>query len=269
MELAAFKKPPLNELVIGVQFEKLPEFPLPEYQKIWDVIGGAKEYPLLENQPRLLAGLQNGEPLEFNPTQVIMPRVWFSTADSCHLLQYQSDRIHFNWRAGENYSTYPRYEPICEKFLLHYQQINNLIQDRFSRSLNPTTLEMSYTNLIPKEDVGDFDNLDSLLNQSFWKPNALQYANKMQGFQCAYRVSVDDYYAALNVNISTVINPNTGEQFFRIDLNVQGKCIEEYSEGVEGLKRWYDGIRIVIVDSFDKMTTENMHQKWGRYVRGI
>lgn len=269
MELAAFKKPPLNELVIGMQFEKLPELPLPEYQAFWDAIGGIKEYPTVTNQPRLNPPLRDGEILEFDTTQISVPRVWFTNADGCHLLQYQSDRIHYNWRANKTDSIYPRYEPIREKFLTHYEQINQFVGKRHGRPLNPTTLEMSYTNLVSKAEVGEFDNLDNLLSLSFWKPDVLKFANKMQGFQCAYKVSVDEYYAELNVNIGAVKNPNTGDQFFRIDLNVQGKCIEQFSEGAEGLKKWYDGIRVVIVDSFDKMTTPSMHEKWGRHVRDI
>lgn len=269
IELAAFKAPPLNELSIGLQFEKLKELPLPEYAKIWDALGGPEEYPVVENQARLFPIPEPGADRTRINLHEALPRVWFLKKDKCHLFQYQSDRMNYNWRAIEATDCYPRYEPLVESFLKHYCDLSELMEKGYGTPIKPNTLEMSYINLIPKADIGSFDQIEKLLNIPFWKPKALKFADEMQSFQSAVQVSMDEFYAVLTINTTSAMHAETGEEFVRIDLSAHGKCVEQYSKGVDGLKLWYDGIRIAIVDSFDKITTSGMHEKWGRHVRTI
>src|SRR6266480_3040610 len=97
-QLPEFERPPLDEVVIGVQFEPLKEFHAAHLGLYWSRIRSI--YPLTEDQPPLAHLVESTEPrptpsagfISIQPLPSV-PRCWFLDASRNQLIQVQQDRF--------------------------------------------------------------------------------------------------------------------------------------------------------------------------------
>ena len=99
--LPRFRKPPVSEVAIGVQFQTPILTPVHlglYYQKI------KERFPIVEVQPPLLPAFEIFEatpavmipmPFPFIGMGVASPRMWFRSQDGSSLIQLQAGRLNF------------------------------------------------------------------------------------------------------------------------------------------------------------------------------
>ena len=129
-DLPDFRKPPLAETVLSLQFEPLAGLTTAHVGLLWARF--RKQFPMIEEHPPLPAVFEKFEPP--SPPQVEVsfeekppaPRVWFLNEPGSELIQVQPDRFIHNWRKMEGLDPYPRYEPI---------RVNSVTRSAFSKSL--------------------------------------------------------------------------------------------------------------------------------------
>src|SRR4051794_4820338 len=103
--LPEYERPPIDEVVVGVQFEPLKDFHVAHLGRFWSKV--RDRYPLTEDQPPLPAQIEHPEPkpaesrLTFATGIVPTPRSWFLDNSKNRLLQLQHDRFLRNWRRTE------------------------------------------------------------------------------------------------------------------------------------------------------------------------
>lgn len=263
--LPDFRRPPLNEVVLGVQFA-----PVEGYQQIYagDVWKLYKsQYPIVAEQPPLAPVFETfGPPGTQNISFNIMPggqhnRYWFLTADNTELIQFQNDRFLHNWRqvAGVD-NEYPRFESIIQKFQKELVQLSD-----FLKSLQPperqkqlvcNQVEVTYINqmTLPKEVRGD-------------PSSVLRVANfggaSLDDIGMVWRRALihnGHPYARLICEVNSALN-HKGENIVVLNITVRGNpSVSTIGNVIEFMKN----ARATIVTEFAKITTESAHAAWER-----
>lgn len=119
--LPEFSRPPLTEVALTVQFEKVDGFRTVHAGLLWDRL--RRELPNLEHveeHPPIEQAIESPGPIGVRPSGVRvevvdtpgLPRLFFLTHDKTQLIQLQVDRLSHNWRKVGGTEPYPRYEQI-------------------------------------------------------------------------------------------------------------------------------------------------------------
>src|SRR5688500_8008989 len=120
--LPEFDNPPVVEVALSVQFEKLEGLRVPQLGRIWHAF--RNRFPRTEEQmPLEPAFEQFGVPTTGKPEVRVelssvptTPRVWFLNEQGTELVQIQQDRFVRNWRKQTDDEAYPRYEYLRRSF---------------------------------------------------------------------------------------------------------------------------------------------------------
>lgn len=134
--LPDFSKPPLAEVVLGIQFSPVPAYSSVDARQVWELFKEAfpvvEERPLLAPQFETFGGANRPSSLGFHVgPPPVGSRLWFLSQDANHLIQFQSDRFLTNWRNGPNLQPYPRFEVIADSFERNLQ----ILADHFMAAL--------------------------------------------------------------------------------------------------------------------------------------
>lgn len=265
--LPSFDAPPLNEVVVGVQFASLPDY---DFRFVSQAYGAFRtEYPHVSEQPYLppqyevfgggVSSLQNK--IEFGPAPV-QNRTWFASDSNDHLLQLQSDRFMLNWRAtavGVS-SSYPRFEPILEKFLGSFSALEDLSSLALGSRLQLSQAEVAYINLIPLDDFDDAT--EWLTTLSAYPSDGLESISLATGK--IVRDEAERPVARLHTQVQTVYWGAYGEKKgLHITLTVRGAVS---SQGLSMLSEFLLNARATIVSEFALITSNSAHQFWKRTV---
>lgn len=258
-----FSNPPVDEVVLGMQFETPPTYTSVYVGKVWDMF--RSEFPRVNEVPRLEPQF---EVFGGNPTPSFQfsfgagpsrSRHWFISQDESHLLQFQEDRFFLNWRKRPNGSSegfpYPRYEQIARTFRETIGLLDNFFMQNFGSGLKITQAEASYFNIVPMEsfskvgDVFSFLAADSLNLEGF-------ATNLVETVLDANRRPKARAYYELQSLLAA-----DGRKVARLSLTVRGK--PEGEDVASGLS-FIDAAHLQIISKFCDLTTQEAHKKWGR-----
>lgn len=259
-DLADFSEPPLNEVVIGVQFDPIEGFCAVNLGEVYELYSG--EYPKVEEHPPLeprietFGGLRSSPQVTFDiGPPPIRPRLWFKSDDDDHLLQIQEDRFFLNWRRRSNGGSYPHFEGVLEKFDASLSKL----AAHFLESAGPLKInqaEVTYVNIIP---VHDFDEIGD------W----ICMVNSMSLGISSATISVEDVIhdddnnpiARFFVDLNSVFTSDRKEKAYRLNLTVRGRPALESKDSISVFLLM---CRRKIVETFELLATENAKKKWGK-----
>ena len=262
--LPDFQRPPLDELVMGVQFERIPGFASMNVAEVWSLYKGEypnlQELPLLPPQFEIFGGVNPLPPIHFFGTGPLGSRMWFISEDKNYLLQFQADRLLTNWRRNpdqkqDSSKPYPRFEAIAEAYRLNLNTLNLYFESTFSHPIKVNQAEISYINIIPAESFSEVGKWFSILNS-----DSLDIEGLNLNFNEVIRDSADRPVARLFHTIQSVILPDRGRKAFHLSLTFRGKPTGTDIDSALKLIRLG---REAIVTRFKAITTEAAHQIWG------
>jgi uncharacterized protein (TIGR04255 family) len=269
-DLPDFSRPPLNELVLSIQFAR--QIRNIDVGVIWRLF--RKRYPNVEEQAPLTPvyekfGLPPGsaEPLSFRFSSTPEVRYWFINKEGDQLLQVQSDRLIHNWRQTSPDAEYPRYEPVRAEFLREVRRVDTFFQREGLDSIRPNQCEVSYiNNIFFEEGIEPEDKFDKVFTvwQEAYASDYLSHSERAQ-FSASYVIpspnGTSEPLGRLHVQASPAIVRTTSKRVIQFSLTVRGKPA---NDTVESAFEWLDRGREVVVRSFTAMTREEMHDVWGR-----
>jgi uncharacterized protein (TIGR04255 family) len=136
--LPDFEKPPVIEVALSVQFERLPDFKVSHYGLLWHK--WKKELPKTEEHPPISPAIEEfGIPDMKKASAFIevledlpMPKCWFMNDEGTRLVQLQNDRFVLNWRRMQTDEPYPHYPQLKSEFerkfgdFIQFLQENNI-----------------------------------------------------------------------------------------------------------------------------------------------
>jgi len=260
-ELPDFGDPPLDEVVLGVQFEPIPAYKSIDANAVWELF--RSEFPNVEEQPPIapvfetFGGMtpQAGFQFHFGPIPPAT-RLWFVSPDGSHLLQFQPDRFLLNWRKHQGITPYPRFEQVSASFLENLVRLSNHIEKEKSFKIEVNQVEISYINIIT---VKEFSEIGDWI--AIWKALNLN----IEGVNMAFPEVILDPEgrpsARLHHEITSAVTPDGSSKALRLVLTYRGK---PPGRGIEEATRFMAEGRIHIVNRFAELTTEHAHRIWKR-----
>lgn len=271
--LPEFRRPPVVELVLDVQFQSIPGLGVPQLGLLWQEF--RDRFPTVEQQPPLAPMVERFGPPAPDEAQVLfepieslpLPRLWFLDATARELIQVQNDRFIHNWRKTQEDDTYPRYETVRTRFAEELATFERFLAKESLGPVVPDLCEVTYINhLIAGQDWAQHGEIDSVV--TLWRN---QFSDSFLEGKHPENVSVNLQYVILGeegeplgrwrVAIQPAYRRTDGKPILVIRNTARGKAS---GEDMEGALNALDIGHEWAVRGFASITTAHMHSIWGR-----
>ncbi|WP_294534624.1 TIGR04255 family protein [uncultured Rhodoblastus sp.] len=263
--LPDYRDPPLNEVVIGVQFVPARGYQQIRAGEVWGLYRA--DFPLVEEQPPIPPSFETfglspaGPMINFGfVTGAQHDRFWFLTPSKDELIQFQHDRLLHNWRkVGDQSNQYPRFENMIVKFDDELQRLETYFSGLSVQSLNCNQAEISYINHIniDKSESSAVKDWFRVLNLGDWPIDDVSAT-----WRRTLRSDHEGPYGRLSCELASAIDPR-GRRIFVLTLTVRGRPSgSSIVASIDFLKRG----RAVIVEEFTAITSDSAHKIWGRLI---
>jgi uncharacterized protein (TIGR04255 family) len=266
--LPKFRRPPVTEVVHGVQFERLPltivhpglfyERIRPRFPRVQTVPALPPLRPTFDLGFQPVTGLYVAEPDE-------LPRAWFIAEDDSTLVQFQNDRLLFNWRHEPSKATYPHFEQVHESFGEVYLELERFVAAEAIGNLKPQVCEMTYINhirpLTPDGKARPLQQVFRLWHEEFG-PEWQQHSDGVSwNARYVLRRDTGEAFGRLTSALSTVAKPPSTDQILQLDITVVG---QPTSPDRGGIAQFHSMAHEKIVNYFAAITTKAAHNEWER-----
>ena len=268
-DLPDFRKPPVAETVLSLQFEPISGLTSPHLGLLWAKF--RQQLPLIEEHPPLPPILENFAPPSPAQMEVTieekppLPRVWFVNETKTELIQMQSDRFIHNWRKMEGMAPYPHYEPIREKFRGEVAVLEDFLRDEKLGTLAVNQCEVTYVNHIEPSGAwsrhGQLEKVFSIwsgLTNASFLPNPEDAGLRT-------RFVIPDETGKPIGRLHVVVHPawKKEDNSPLLILNMTARGVPT-GEGIAGAFAFFDVGRRWIVKGFADLTTPEMQRVWER-----
>lgn len=263
--LPSFRNPPLDEVVLGVQFEAPSNYTSVDAASVWEIF--KDDFPTVVEMPRLEPQFETfggavagaGFQLNFGPGSP-KSRLWFVSKDQTHLVQFQDDRFLINWRKRPNgvdsSQPYPRFEPIVSSFKAYLERLSEFYLSHFGINLAVNQAEVSYINLIKHDVLPVGMQVFSFLDLS---------AFKLEGVNSFFTEAVNDGLgrpiARLSHDLQSMFTRDGGSGAYGLSLTYRGR---PSGPTVDSAVEFLEAGRKMIVFRFCDLTTSQAQEAWGR-----
>lgn len=258
--LPDFSEPPLDEVVLGVQFSAMQNYSSVLDGKVHslfqDKFPKVEEKQLLQPQFETFGGsnVQAGPRIQVG-SPPIGSRLWFLSQDGNHLLQFQKDRFLSNWRCSPNAQEYPGFEGLSEAYEKNLRRLEAFFQDTFAQSIELNQAEVSYINVIP---VDRFADAKAWL--AIWTGDKIDVETVNFNFSEVIRGKDGKPFARLLHKVTSFYTMDDKKRALILSLSFKGKPKSEtIEEAMDFLRRG----REAIVLRFKEITTPEAHKAWG------
>ncbi len=271
--LPAYARPPVNEVVLGVQSNKLT-LTTPLLGLFWASV--RESYPDFQVQPALDPVVERfGEtPQTVGPVpglrlleQPETPRCWFLEKPGNRLIQVQQDRLIYNWRRVVDSDQYPHYAQVKDAFAREYERLSQFVKtEERAGQLEPNWCETTYINhLLPDPGRWAPGELEKLFTVFGPRPDGGFLPPAEQG-QFAFTFLIPDSagepLGRLHVSLARAIRQKDSAHLLVFELTARGR---PDGEGLDGVLRFMDRAHEWIVRGFTELTRPSMHELWGRF----
>jgi uncharacterized protein (TIGR04255 family) len=268
--LPSFSNPPVDEVVLSIQFASLSKLKSAHIGMFWERI--RHQFPDVSEQASLgplfetFGGTRTTPTFQFQTLFTPpMPRYWFERAGEPDLLQLQQDRLLRNWRqAPDNSRIYPRYEPIRDAFKKDMEEFQDWLRYEELGEVAPNQCEVTYINIIRLPDGSNpLTQLHRISN--VWSDKMVLPPSQTLEHSNVQLVSVFEHGGKLVGRAYTTFQPAftqaSAEPVVKLDITVRGKPL---GETVAAAFDFLDVARAEVVNTFASITTEEMHKFWER-----
>jgi len=259
--LADFRRPPLNEVVLGVQFSSPQGYQQIYAGEVWNLF--RSEFPRVEEQPPLAPAFETfGLPTKGRQqigliTGATHDRFWFLRQENDELIQFQQDRLLHNWRkVGDQTNEYPRFESMVARFRGELERLQSYMNGLSPQALTINQCEVSYINYI-SADQGHLTASDWVRFLSFGNVEPDDFS---VGFREIIRDNEGKPFARFMCEAALGLKANM-QPVIQLTLTVRGA---PNGPGIESSLDFLAMGRDLIICKFVECTTDEAHKKWGR-----
>ena len=268
-DLPDFLRPPINEVVLSIQFRALSEFGNGHVGLLWSKF--RKDYPDLSEQAPLqtifetfgnVQAAQQGIQIEtlLNPP---MSRFWFTERSGHELIQVQQDRFLHNWRKREDEQAYPHYEAIRARFHEEIAIFEDFLRTEQLGELKANQCEVSYINAIELVEADPHSSLQEIT--SLWAGNLSQEAGlELEDSMVRCRFVLRDAgkpIGRVHVHFTPAHRTADRRPVIRLEITARAKPADE---SVRAALELLDKERSEVVKMFAAVTTPAMQKLWER-----
>lgn len=260
--LPKFKKPPVIETALGVQFARLRSFSIPHFGLFWSRI--RSDYPNQELQPPLGPVIETfggaPSPAQLNIMFVTEPeaRCLFIDATGTQLIQVQRDRFLRNWRRAKGSEPYPSYEYLRPRFETDWGRYLGFLADERIEDPEINQCEVTYVNHVEAtiDSLGDASRMlrgVAALSGEFLPDPETVHLNT--------RYVMGDKKGRLTVDLQPAVRLDDRRPVLQLTLTARGT---PGSSRLEDILAWFDFGHEWIVRGFADFTRPEMHTQWER-----
>ena len=263
-----FENPPVVEVVLGVQFDPLPDFTNAHLGVFWHRLGieawpvADDQLPLPQQFERFGSERQWAQfgTMNIGLAQKPSSRSRFTNSNKDRILQLQNGRFHYSW-VGTSVAIYPRYEAIRNEMADIYERFDRFVRDYHLGELRLNQWEISYTNTIPRGTVwnqpGDWANL---FRSNAMLPTTV-VANTLEQFGGRWMYEMPQAVGRLHVELNSAKDKPDGQDILLLQLTARGPI----ADGASNIETALAGIDIGhenIVNGFSDLTSEDAKRYW-------
>jgi uncharacterized protein (TIGR04255 family) len=270
--LPEFNRPPVIEVVLSLQFEPLAKMQVQHLGFLWSIF--KDQFPKVETKPPLDPVIEIFEQKPARPTMrfevgefPLLPRVWFVSSTGSEIIQVQSDRFICNWRKVGDAFSYPRYERIRAEFQDGLTRFASFLAEHSLGELKPNQCEITYINHIPAEQGPNAHGKASRILNSLREDFRVPFLPSEEAVQFSSRyllqredVVIGKPFGRLYVDMNPAYDAGQ-EPIFVLNLTVRSAPAKQ---DIGSAMECYDLGRKYIVCTFDAITTDTMHNTWGK-----
>lgn len=269
--LPDYRRPPLTEVALSVQFNAIASLLTPQLGLLWADF--RDRFPRTEEHPPIVPQIEQfgrgAAPRNVPPIQVTerpeTPRCWFLNEAGNELIQVQKDRFIVNWRKNNDTSHYPRYEQLQERFRSDFGIFERFLQRQNLGKPQIHQCEVTYVNhLLSGEGWNEHGQLEQVI--SLWSGDqSEEFLPDPEEVRFASQYIIPDDQGQpigrLHINLQPAFLIKEDRPVFILTLVARGKPL---GQNVDGAIRFLDLGREWIVRGFTSITTKSMHQIWER-----
>lgn len=262
--LPDYHRPPIDEVVIAVQFPPIEGLDDALIREFWKMV--RDEYPIAERQPRLEGAIESLEPPQPMTIQIqpgaaqLHGRTWMISDNDDFLIQVQNTRFIQNWRRRQE--EYGHFEEVRDKFWESFGKFQEYLRSQELLIPEIQQIEVTYLNWIPELPMSEF------LRPAAAAPVQALGANHVpeeQSWFARYLIPNDlDVVERLYVQCAPAIRPQTpgvrGSQ-----LGFIFRAARETGISADEVGALINIGRELIVEAFTELTTPSAQQGWERY----
>ena len=264
--LPEFENPPVMETVLSVQFEKLSAMQAVHFGLFWRKVQA--RYPTTEERPALKQVFERfPEPIarisrvQFESIErPALPRLWLHSEAGTEMIQVQNDRFIKNWRKAGEKDEYPRYElTIKPAYQRDFAEFQSFLAEEKLGTISVNQCEVTYVNHIVS---GDGWETHSDIHQifTFWNQSTAPLPGNPEDVTLQMRFPItndqNEPIGRLHVDVQPAFRSTDNQPMYVLNLTARG----QYGSGIG----FFDIGRRWIVETFDRLTTAEMHRIWGK-----
>jgi uncharacterized protein (TIGR04255 family) len=251
--LPDFERPPVLEVVSGVQFSELIQFQTRHFGQFWETI--KNDFPRTQDAPPLPDVSENVS-LEIM-TLPPLRRVMFVSADNSYVLQLQNSRFHFNWRKTSDSDVYPRFNTVFARFQKMWDTFTRFVSVAGLGTVKPNRYELTYVNHIDASAQNFAQSVQSKVKMYQWIGEQAKFLPVPQSISASWIFRLPDNKGQLNANLSRA--ERVKRDVVVLNMACAGPAGAAYS-----LDEWFGTAHEWIVRGFADLTTTAAHDNWGR-----
>ena len=268
LPLPSFGRPPVVEVVLGVQFELIPGFTNGHLGAFWSYLGGKGEWPRVTDAAQLPQEFERfGADLKWSRmdeikvglSQTPTARIQLANRPEDRMLQVQNGRLLYNWTGGGN-GQYPRYNIIRPEFDRLLKQFKDFLHDQNLPPIQVNQWEVSYFNHLFQGTVwNEPSDWGKIFNFPAIPPQAVDSCRlESVGGQWVYEI--EPQLGRLRIKIQTGWSAPNEKQILVCNLSARGSVREP--EDQADVSAGLDLGHKIIVTGFRDLTSKEAREYW-------
>lgn len=263
LDLPSYRRPPVIEVVCGLQFDAIEGFTSAHFGKFWSSV--SNEYPHVQDREPLAEVFEN---LKGRPQAEIVPlilpplrRVFYIDTSGNYLLQIQPSRFLANWRKVRNEDEYPRFNTAYKRFLRGWEQFSKFLRDENLSIPRVNQYELTYINHIFEATTPFPEGIQEHLRFYSWRnAQSLKFLPAPRLAQMVFQFALPDSKGTLHLVINHGTRVPDNKSVMMMEFTVRGPARANSSDRDD----WFAVAHEWIVKGFTDLTTAEAHKRWER-----
>jgi uncharacterized protein (TIGR04255 family) len=241
-----FSNPPLNEVICGIQYKTTTPY---NFTLEYDFYNRVKEaLPKVEKIMPIINSQQEFE------ASIGVPRYFLKSNEEEKLIQLQAEKFFFNWRKLDSHAIpYPRFSTVYSEFNDYWRTFStDVLQDK---NIAISNLELTYINSIDIQSSSE--TITPLAKVFSFFHNTANILDSDE-FNMTFGVPIDQCAGKMVCTLTKTSRKDNNKKILLFQISILGKL----SEGIS-LEKWFSNAHCIILEYFDKYTSEEAKNSWG------
>lgn len=265
--LPDYERPPVIEVIYGIQFDPLKEWRTPLIGALWQSI--KLDYPKFKEMPVLAPVIERFDqtiPTETAALEFLdgppLPRLFFLGSPENWVMQVQNDRFLHNWKRMNEDDAYPRFGTVSDRFFAAWDRFNTFLGSQEIAAPNITQLELTYINHIPVEkNRNTIEEIQTDLVDVGWQDDH-KFLPKPETVTWTSSFLLPDKQGRLHASMRPAQRRKDKTPVLLLELTARGI---PHATDSASIRSWFTMGREWIVRGFADLTRVTVQrERWGR-----